>query len=55
MVAFLVGCICIQACFIRPECISIPECPLPEEFFEMSEFDDYETGISRYSQDVHNK
>ena len=30
----------------RPECISLPECPLPEDFFQMSELEDYETGIS---------
>ena len=31
--------------YCRPECISMPECPWPEDFFEMSELEDYETGI----------
>ena len=29
----------------RPECISLPQCPVPDEFFQMAELSDYETGI----------
>ena len=31
----------------RPECVSLPQCPVPDEFFQMAELSDYETGIGR--------
>ena len=33
---------------LRPECVTIQECPLPDEFFKMSELSDNETGIGMY-------
>ena len=29
----------------RPECVSSGACPVPDEFFKLSEFTDYHTGI----------